>query len=302
MTAGGQMNPAADPQGGLSLAALSPVLGAAIRDVDIGHADIGRHVPTIRAAFSRHHLLVFPGQTLTQGQIEAFGRQFGEVETHIAQRADGSVLSAVHEVANLDADGRPTANPYIKANYHWHSDKSYTAYPSFLTMLYAVELPPSGGDTQFANMALAYAALSPDMQRRIADLRVEHSFEHAMVKVVGQALSEEVKQKAPPAVHPLVDTHPETGEKCLYIGMYAARVLDMAAAEGAALLRELLAHATRPEFVYRHTWRPGDFIMWDNRCLMHRAIANYQITAQRRILHRCVVKGSEPYVGARHRV
>jgi alpha-ketoglutarate-dependent taurine dioxygenase len=184
-------------------------------------------------------------------------------------------------LSNLDAQGRPVFRMSRAANYHWHTDKPYHRAPPLLTMLHAVELPPQGGDTEFANMTLAYDALPETMKRRIAGLRV--TFRPAF-------------DSSRPAVdHPLVRTHPDTGRKSLYIGNHASGVLGIDEAEGAALLAELLAHATEPRFVYTHRWRRGDVVMWDNRCLLHRAVANYDVARDRRILHRSVVTGSVPF-------
>ena len=148
-------------------------------------------------------------------------------------------------------------------------------------MLHAVELPPSGGDTEFANTALAYDALPEPMKRHIAGLRVvfRPAFDASL----------------PGAEHPLVRTHPETGRKSLYIGNHSTGVAGLPEAAGAALLHELLAHATQPRFIYTQRWRLGDLVMWDNRCLLHRAVANYEVTCHRRVMHRSVVKGSVPF-------
>ena len=150
-----------------------------------------------------------------------------------------------------------------------------------MTTLYAVELPPSGGDTEIANMALAYDALPAEMKRRIAGLRV----------VFRPAFDD----SRPAVDHPLVRTHPDTGRKSLYLGNHATHIVGLPASEGAALLAALLAHATQRQFVYVHRWRPGDLAMWDNRVLLHRAVANYDVHKYRRVMHRSVVRGTVPF-------
>jgi alpha-ketoglutarate-dependent taurine dioxygenase len=282
------------PQAPLAIRRQSGVMGAEITGVDLSKPVSPAVLSEIRHAFLDYHLLAFPGQNLGTDAIQALAGQFGEVEGHIVQRPDGSVLSAVHAVTNLDADGIPSRKPHINANYYWHSDKSYYRVTSLLTMLYAVELPPNGGETQFANMQMAYAALSDSMKRQIAGLRAENNFEYAMINSA-KRLNEEEIRAAPPVDHPIVRTHPETGRKSLFIGMYAKRILGMPDAEGQALLKELLDHATQPSFTFSHEWHVGDLVMWDNRCLNHRAVANYQMTEFRRVLLRCVVKGSVPF-------
>jgi taurine dioxygenase len=232
-------------------------------------------------ALVAHHVAVFPEQVLTREQQFAFAAQFGEVEVHGGHRGVAKRHGVAHVLSNLDADGTPVFRMSRAANYRWHTDKPYHPAPPLLTMLYAVELPPSGGDTEFANMALAYDSLSDETKRRIAGLRV--------------AFRPAFDPGLPGAVHPLVRTHPETGRKSLYIGNHATHIIDLPEVESAALLAELLAHATQRRFVYTHRWRLGDLVMWDNRCLLHRAVANYEVTRDRRVMHRSVVRGTVPF-------
>jgi taurine dioxygenase len=154
-------------------------------------------------------------------------------------------------------------------------------------MLYAVELPPAGGDTEFANTALAYEALPDNTKRRIAGLHVVFQWE-------GGRRPGYYAAKLAPVNHPLVRTHPVTGHKALYLGHHAMHVDGMGEAEGAALLDALLQHATRPCFRYAHRWRKDDLVIWDNRSLLHRAVANYEMTRYRRVMHRSVVRGTVP--------
>src|SRR5262249_37974863 len=195
-----------------------------------------------------------------------------------------------HVISNLDSAGNPVdRSSSAVSNYRWHTDKSYYPAPPLMTTLYGVELPRAGGDTEFANTASAYAALPEATKHRIAALRV--------VFRCGAVRGGPPTQKPgdpPPVDHPLVRTHPETHVPALYLGNHASHILGLPAAEGASLLKALLAHTTRPEFVYTHRWRTGDLVMWDNRCLLHRAVANYDIGKDRRILHRSVVRGTVP--------
>ena len=197
----------------------------------------------------------------------------------IAARTSG--MAVAHVMSNLGADGNPTFRISKAANYHWHTDKPYHPAPPLLTMLHAIELPPVGGDTEFANMALAYDALPPETRRRIAGLRV--------------VFSPAFDNTRPAVDHPLVRTHPDTGAKALYLGNHSTHIIGMPEREGAALLAELLQHATQRQFVYVHRWRIGDLVMWDNRCLLHRAVANYEVEKYRRVMHRSVVRGTVPF-------
>jgi alpha-ketoglutarate-dependent taurine dioxygenase len=249
----------------------------------------------ILGAFRDHHVIVFPGQALTREQQYGFTVNFGEIEPHVARNSQGKRYAVAHVISNLDGNGNPvdrSSSPV--SNYRWHTDKAYYAAPPMLTALYAVELPPRGGDTEFANTAMGYAALPEETKRRIAGLRVVFRW-GAGARQSGSLPAEAELRERPPVDHPLVRTHPETGEKALYLGNHASHILGLPEPEGAALLAELLEHTTRPQFVYAHHWRKGDLVMWDNRCLLHRAVANFEMGRYRRILHRSVVRGTVPF-------
>jgi alpha-ketoglutarate-dependent taurine dioxygenase len=268
--------------------AIGPPLSAA-GGARITGADLSAPLPpasreAIRAALRERHIVVFPGQRLTREQQYAFTAQFGAVAAHHARGAPGKRYAVAHVLSNLDEDGHPVARSSPAGNDHWHTDKPYNPAPPALTTLYAVELPPSGGDTAFANTALAYAALPDETKRRIAGLRAVFA---------PKFVTDPRRRRA--VDHPLARTHPETGRKALYLGNHAAGVLGMPEAGGMALLDALLAHATQPQYVYTHRWSVGDLIIWDNRCLLHRAVPNYDRTRHRRILHRNVVAGTVPF-------
>lgn len=265
-------------------APLSAAGGTTIAGIDLSQPlapDVRRQ---IRTALLDHHVLVFPDQRLTREQQFAFAAEFGEVERHRPRCAEEKRHGVAHVISNLDANGNPVARTSPTANTHWHTDKPYNPAPPMATLLYAVEMPPAGGATEFANTALAYAALPRAMKQRIAGLRVVFApkFEADPVRRVA-------------VEHPLVRIHPETGAKALYLGNHAIGVGGMPEAAGCALLDALLDHATRPRFVYRHGWRLGDLVIWDNRCLLHCAADDFDSSRYRRILHRSVVKGSAPF-------
>lgn len=276
-------------------ARLSPAGGVAITG-----ADLSRPLPAdlreaVLAAFREHHVVVFRDQDLSKEEQLAFTLQFGEIEEHVGRHSAAGRYGLVHMVTNVDEDGRPTTKLSAVGNYHWHTDKSYHAVPSLMTLLHAKELPPEGGDTQFANMAMAYEALPEDMKQRIAGLRVVHSWAASRRRAGAPPPSDIEMRERPPVDHPIVRTHPETGAKTLYIGNHASHISGIPEAEGDALLSDLLEHATQPQFVYTHHWRGGDLVMWDNRCLLHRALANYEMAKYRRVLHRTVVTGTVPF-------
>jgi alpha-ketoglutarate-dependent 2,4-dichlorophenoxyacetate dioxygenase len=262
--------------------------GVAITGIDLAEPLAPEPKARILEAFRDHHVVVFPGQALTREQQYDFARNFGEIEP--SGQPGSKRRDVAHVISNLNQDGKPvdrSSSPV--GNYRWHTDKSWHAVPPLLTMLHAVELPPTGGDTEFANTVMGYAALPEETRRHIAGLWVVFCWGAAGGKAVMTMRAE------PPVDHPLVCTHPETGEKALYLGNHASHIRGMPEAEGAALLADLLEHATQRQFVYAHRWCRGDLVMWDNRCLLHRAVANYEMGKYRRIMHRSVVRGTVPF-------
>jgi alpha-ketoglutarate-dependent taurine dioxygenase len=289
---------------GATRAEAGPVTGprlAAAGGVVIGSVDLSRPLSPvlgdcILAAFRDHHIVVFRDQTLTREQQFAFSASLGEVEFHGGQTAAGKRYGVAHVISNLGSDGKPidrSSSPV--SNYRWHTDKSYHAVPPMLTTLYAVELPAEGGDTEFANTVMSYAALPAETKRQIAGLRVVFRWGAGFGEGRVASPEQAAHRERPPVDHPLVRTHPETGAKALYLGNHSSHIQGLAVAEGRMLLDALLEHATQRQFVYRHRWRKGDLVMWDNRCLLHRALANYEMGSERRILHRTVVTGTLPF-------
>ena len=268
---------------------LSAVLGAEITGLDLAQpldADARR---AVYDAFVRHQVLCFRDQALTPEQQVAFTEQFGTLERHIA-RNQGTGNPLVHTVSNLGADGKPSGKVGSQA---WHTDKSFRPEPSLATILHAVTLPPDGGDTCFADMYGAYDALSGAEKAELGTVRVIHSWELSQQKHGLTATPEEIAD-APPMSHPLVRVHPDTRRKCLFMGVHASHFEGRPMAEGRARLAALEAHATSERFVYRHHWRPGDVLMWDNRCLLHRADANFDAARFPRVLHRTCLRGTAP--------
>jgi len=276
-------------------ARLSPAGGVMFAGVDLSQPLSPALKDRILAAFRDHHIVVFPGQALSREQQYAFSANFGEVERHGTGNAGGKRQGVAHVISNLDAEGEPvdgSSSPV--SNYRWHTDKAYHAVPPLLTTLYAVEVPPHGGDTEFANTMLGYAALTAETKRRIAGLRVVFRWGASRDPSGGSPGPQTELRDRPPVDHPLVRTHPDTGAKALYLGNHSSHIQDLPEGEGRALLDWLLEHATQRQFVYAHRWRKGDLVMWDNRCLLHRAVANYQMGKDRRILHRTVLRGTVP--------
>ncbi len=270
--------------------------GIEITGIDLSHPLSRERKDWLLGTFRAHPVMVFRDQHLTKEQQYEFTLNFGEIEgQHVNRLIDAVKYAPVHTVSNVDASGKPAPPLRERGNYYWHSDKSYHDVPSLLTMLHGVEIPPKGGETQFANTALAYAALDAATQSRLTGLRAVHSWERSRVQSRSLPATEEQKRERPPVDHPIVRIHPDTGAKVLYLGNHASHVLGWPEDEGRALLRWLEAFATQAEFVYSHRWQPGDLVLWDNRCTVHRALRHEAMEQHRRVLHRTVVKGTVPY-------
>lgn len=239
--------------------------------------------------FVRYQVLAFRDQSLTKPEQIAFTEQFGTLERHVASNRGGDI-PLLHVVSNLNAEGKPSGK--VKSTT-WHSDKSFRPEPSMATILHAVVMPPDGGDTCFANMYAAYDALDDAEKAALNGLRVIHSWELSQQKSGLRATEEEIRD-APPMSHRLVRVHPDSGRKCLFMGLHASHIDGWPMQDGRALLAKLEAHATQDRFVYRHKWHAGDVLMWDNRCLLHRADPNFDAALYPRVLHRTCLRGTPP--------
>jgi taurine dioxygenase len=179
----------------------------------------------------------------------------------------------------------------------WHTDGAYLASPCSLTALYGIKVPAQGGDTQFCNLYAAYDALPQATKQRIEDFKVVHNIGSGRNKAIPRPpdVQAALAKTYPPVVHPLVRTHPETGRKALYLcGERMERIEGMDPAESEELLLELLDHATQPQFEYRHKWLPGDILIWDNRCTMHKANGDYA-AGETRYLYRITLHGTPTF-------
>jgi taurine dioxygenase len=242
----------------------------------------------LHQAFLERQLLIFRDQDLTKEQQVAFTEQFGTLERHTARNKGTNDLPLVHIVNNLGEDGKPMGK--VRSDM-WHTDKSFRPEPSMATILHAITLPPDGGDTVFVNMYAAFEGLSAARQTEIRDLKVVHSWRLSRENE-GREMSSEELADAPDNTHPLARIHPETGRTAIFAGMHASHIEGWPFEKGRALILELEAHATQPQYLYRHTWRPGDMLMWDNRCLLHRAVANFDAAKYPRVLHRTCLRGT----------
>lgn len=276
----------------LAISPLSAHTGVEIRGMDLSRPVDPALAARLNRAFVDHSVLVFRGQRLTAPEMLAAVQLFGEVFPQHNRRFALPDCPLIHYLSNQDRF--PDGRRYIPGE-GWHTDHSNDAMPPKATVLHAVTLPDRGGDTEFANLHQAYDALDDATKQRIAGLRAVHVYQssHSARKLMG--LAPEARAGVPEAVlHPIVRTHPESGRKALYINpIRIESIPGLDEPEALALLDRLLTHATQPAFVYRHRWEPGDLVMWDNRCLLHKANGDYDM-AQTRYLYRVMLRGDTP--------
>lgn len=284
----------------LKLRKLSYALGAEVCDIDVTQPMREAEFGQIYRAFLDNGILLFRNQNVTREQHIEFSRRFGALDNHDALPRDRhpqypELLMVTNEPK---PDGSPSDSRYT--GRQWHSDMSFTLYPSLGSLLRAHTVPEVGGDTLFANMYAAYDALSEGMKKLIKDL---HGIHMSGTRKINNAESgvvrmQEQKKINPPIAQPVVRVHPETGRKALYIGEKVKRFDGMTEEESRPIIDFLNRHATRPEFLYRHQWRAGDILAWDNRCTMHQALGDFDET-QRRHMERTTVLGTQSgYVAA----
>jgi taurine dioxygenase len=266
--------------------------GAEVVGIDLTRAVSAEDRAALNAAFVTHSVLVVRDQTLTPPQMLAAVELFGPVFRQHNTRFALPDCPEIHYISNQDRF--PDGTRYIPGE-GWHTDHSNDTRPPKATVLHAVTLPDRGGDTQFANMAAAYEALPAAMRDRIAGLMAIHVYQssHSARKLMG--LPEAAKERVPNAVlHPVVRTHPESGRESIFINPIRIEgILGMDHREALPLLDELLAFGTQDAFQYRHEWRPGDLLMWDDRCLLHKANGDYDME-QTRYLYRVMLQGDVP--------
>jgi taurine dioxygenase len=271
---------------------LSPDTGAEIRGVDLSGPVDAETRKQLNEAFSEYSVLAIRGQKMTAPQLLDAVRLFGDVFRQHNTRFALPECPQIHYLSNQDH--YENGKRYIPGS-GYHTDHSNDAMPPKATVLLALQLPDSGGDTQYVNMHRAYEDLPEETKRRIDGLVGIHVYQskHSERKLMG--LPPEAKVRVPESVrHPIVRTHPETGRKSLYLNPIRIEAIEgMAEAEALQLLGELLEHATQEKYQYRHKWRPGDMVMWDNRCLLHKANGDYD-HSQTRYMYRVMLQGDKP--------
>jgi alpha-ketoglutarate-dependent 2,4-dichlorophenoxyacetate dioxygenase len=273
----------------LTIRQIHPVFVGEVSGIDISKPLTRDEVDAIDAGMDRYAVLVFHGQEVTDEQQMTFSRNFGPLEDgrggNITKPEDRRLQTGMGDVSNLDRSGRPMdrlsrQRLFNLGNMLWHSDSSFRPIPAKYSLLSARVVNPVGGNTEFADMRAAYDSLDRATKALIEDLVCEHSLMYSRGSLGMTEYSDDERAMFTPVRQRLVRTHPVTGRTSLYLSSHAGAIEGMPMPEARLLLRELTAHATQPAFVYAHTWKVWDLVMWDNRQMMHR-VRRYDDTLAR---------------------
>jgi taurine dioxygenase len=273
---------------------LAPALGAEVSGVDLSQPIAAQLCAQIRAAWLEHMVLRFRGQKLTDPQLLAFSRNFGELDAPGPNPLGRPFLPdhpEMNVISNIKEGGVPIGG-LGDGEAIWHADMTYVERPPMAAILYAIEIPPAGGDTYWANMVLAYEALPAALKRRVEGLEAVHDATYNSAGAMRKGYNEVTDPRtAPGARHRLVRTHPQTGRRSLFLGRRRnSYIVGLELEESERLLDELWRHATQPQFTWCQQWCVGDVMVWDNRCTLHRRDAFD--AAARRLLHRAQIRAS----------
>lgn len=285
----------------LHLTQRHPLIGTEVRGIDLRQPFDDVTFEELHALWMENLLLIFPDQPITDEQHIAIGRRFGELEIHPSLDHRSSRHKEIYRVSNVDEAGniippKETAWQYLSLSWLWHTDSSFREVPSKGSILHGLETTNAGGNTLFANMYAAYDGLTAAMQKRIEGLYVIHDHDF-IIKRSPELANKQDKgryDELPPVRHPLVQLHPITHRRCLFLSPHTMdRVDGLPEAESRSLLDELIAHAIQPNYVYQHVWANDDVIMWDNRCTMH-SVEPFDNATIRRVMHRVTLVGESP--------
>jgi len=267
----------------ITVSPLTPAIGAEIGNIDLRQVS-SDETADIRAALLEYKVVFFRDQTLTQAEHISFAREFGDLEIHPATPKSQSNPEVLHIAHGPESKG--------KENF-WHSDVTWREKPSLGSILKAVEVPAVGGDTLFANMVMAYELLPDDIKEAITGRVAVHDIARVFAGRLNKS-AEELRERYPPMEHPIVRTHPETGESVLYVNTaFTSHIKDMEECDSASLLRKLYRTAANPEIQCRFRWQPGSLAFWDNRASQHFASSDY--FPQVRKMERVTIAGDRPY-------
>lgn len=272
--------------------------GARVSGADLREPLSGSEREEILEAIDEYSFLVFPNQPFDDERQLAFTRRIGEPEpSHVAYGEKGTI-EYFGTIGNVQADGTTVGNSHKKTvfltgNNMWHSDASFKETPAFVSIMCAYEVPAEGGETQFVSTRAAYDRLPDDRKAAVEPLIVVHDYVYSRSKVAPDAVSPSLAASLPPVRHRLVRRNPGNGARNLFIGSHARCIEGWSDAESRDLLDGLVEHATAEEHIYAHAWQPGDLVIWDNRCLLHRG-SGYDADRYRRYMRQTRVRGAGP--------
>ena len=280
----------------ISFEPLNAPLGALVHGVDISQSTTADFADALGAGLLEHSVLILRGQELAPAELVQLGRAFGELEILPEPDKRHPDHPEIFNLSNVRPDGQlvhvdePQA-VFLRGTQRWHTDSSFREIPALCTMLYAVEVPDRGGQTQFANMRRALTLLPPDQRAEIEDLSLVHSYEYSRANNPGRMdpMTDEEKAKYPPVVHPWVRRHSD-GTSSLYMGGHASHIVDRDPAESRQWFAEIEAQLSLLDVVYEHQWQAHDLVVWDNRTTLHR-LMGYDIANERRVMRRITVAG-----------
>ncbi len=275
--------------------------GAEITGLDLSQPLTAAAFDIWNNAFREHAVVILRGQHFNEEQHVAFSEKFGPLEVFVDPKDQARGYPTILRVTNIDQDTnelKPVDDlghkSFTLGTSDWHTDSSFKRVMSKASLLYGIEIPKRGGDTAFANTAMAFAALPEARQQELEKVVVIHDFEATRRRFGLPPRNEAIRSKNPPVPQPLVSRLPD-GRKALLMGLHVSHVDGMPREEGDALIAGLTKFATQPQFCYRHKWRKGDLVMWDNRCTLHRAMP-YELDGERRLLQRTTIAGEGPLI------
>ena len=268
-------------------------VGALIEGVDLTRPVSDETFACVLEALDEHGVIFFRNQRLEPEQLAAFSARFGQLDVHHMTEHTLPGLPQVRVLSNAKKDGRAVG--ITRGGMHWHTDLQYKKVPAFVTLLYGIQCPPEGADTQFVSMCKAYETLPAQLKRAIDGRKAIHdrNFRYSELYPNRPALTAEQVAKVPPVAHPLVRVHPGTRKPALFVAKdVVSQIVGMSVEESRPIIDALEEHATQPDAIYSHEWQAGDLIVWDNRCTLHRATP-YD-NKYTRTLHRTQVQGEVP--------
>ena len=267
---------------------LSDALGAEIVGITLKEAVTPTVFPSIYEVFLEYQLLLFQDVDLPPGLQVKLASNFGEVQVHVMDQYHGfENHPEIYLLSNLDIHGNPNGKHPDVGTLFWHTDGSWRKQRGLATLMYSEIVPSKGGETHFSNMYRAYDCLDPKLKTELKNRCAIHNLDFSRTRhMKDDVLTEEQKACVPPVPHPIFRVHPETGNTCLFLGDHAESIVGMDYDEGRALIDSLNQSANQDKLVYKHHWKPNQVLVWDNRCLLHRA-TSFDTANQKRVMRRC---------------